>query len=72
MPEKYFLKWKKCSLLGVWFMNILELKDTTDILKDLMESRLILLDSDDPINSLLWKQNTFTFNMAFGKYCDLI
>ncbi len=36
-------------------MDALELKDTTHFLRDfgdLMKSRLLLLDSDDPINSL--------------------
>ncbi len=33
-------------------MDALELKDTTHFLRDLMKSRLLLPDSDDPINSL--------------------
>ncbi len=33
-------------------MDALELKDTTHFLRDLKESRLLLLDSEDPINSL--------------------
>ena len=36
---------------GGCFMGVSELKDTT-YFRDLMKSRLLLLDSDDPINSL--------------------